>query len=713
MRTGTSLVEMSISRPAPAPALATLAALALLAPACSGGGEAGPPVPTSIVAAIAPARAAYRTGESVMLEADVLDAMGDPIPDVPVIWTVMPAGAATLTAAGRATLGTLGRTTFEACTEEPGATGRPLCDAFTINVDDGSPVLEVSEPTPGAELGGAGATDFVVRGSVSDMGMANVFVNGVRVVPDSVGAFETRVPARYGVEHLVVVASDGVLAESRVEMDVLFAEAYAPGRIPAGDPGIELSEGATLVLGPGFFDDGVPVDVAARPIETEDLADLAALVLSTIDAGALLPDPVVDSAPTFFLRVPAVRLGGLSVSALADDDAIELFLRVERLEVDTEGSIRVDTTNVDLAGGIEGGVAAYARVRVLRRSAAEPIVVELESMDLAIERVVGRFTSPQANAVFAVASGLLRSTLEAQLQTALEGAFATAIPDLLRGLFEGLDGALMGQRIPLDTGIFAPVTIAIEGSLTELTSVRREGVTARISFAEWIEQPSMHPGSRGVALASATPEMDIRFLEGARLSLGVRLALLNGLIHSLWDTGLLEVDATALLPASVSSIVSEAFLHGRMTPVVRGARAGEAHDLVLAIGQLELDAVYTGDPVHYGMTLEAGLDLALSENRLSVTIAEEPFIRVWALDAASERALSSETLRELLLTMLWPSLRSSLADGLSLELPLPAPDALASLSPELAGLTLSLDQTAPVELRGETLVLEGVLSGAL
>lgn len=700
-------------RGASVPLVLAAVALAPVGGCSSSGGEMGPPVPASIVASVTPARAAYRTGETVLLDAAVLDATGVEIAGVPVVWAVSPDGGASIAATGRATLSALGRVTFEACTEEPDRRDRPLCDAFTINVDDGSPVLEVTEPTPGAELGGGGATDYLVRGSVSDMGMANVFVNGVRAVPDALGTFEARVPAHFGVEHLVVVASDGVLAESRVEMDVLFAEGYAPGHIAAGDPGIELDEGAALLLGPAFFDDGVPVDVSARPIATDDLADLAALVLSTVDVGALLPDPVVDSRPTLFLRVPDVRLGEVSVSALADDDAIELFLRIGRLEADTLGTIMVDTTSIDLTGGIEGGVAAYARVRVMRRSAVDPIVVELESMDLAIERVVGRFDSPQANALFTVATGLLRSTLEAQLQTALEGSFATAIPDLLRGLFESLDGALMGQRIPLDTGIFAPVTIAIEGSLVELTSVRGEGVTASLSFAQWIEQPSMHPTSRGVALASADPSMDLRFLRGARLSLGVRLALLNGLIHSLWDTGLLEVDATTLLPASVSSIVSEAFLHGRMTPIVRAAGLGEEHDLVLAIGQLELDAIYTGDPVHYGMTLEAGLDLSLAANRLTVTIAEEPFIRVWAKDAASERALSSETLRGLLLTMLWPSLRTSLADGLSLELPLPPPDALAALSPELAGLALTLEQTAPVELRGDTLVIEGVLSGAL
>ena len=37
-----------------------------------------------------------------------------------------------------------------------------------------------------------------------------------------------------------------------------------------------------------------------------------------------------------------------------------------------------------------------------------------------------------------------------------------------------------------------------------------------------------------------------------------------------------------------------------------------AGDLVLSVGQLELDAVYTGDPVHYGMTLEAGIVVFLA-----------------------------------------------------------------------------------------------------
>jgi hypothetical protein len=251
----------------------------------------------------------------------------------------------------------------------------------------------------------------------------------------------------------------------------------------------------------------------------------------------------------------------------------------------------------------------------------------------------------------------------------------------------------------------------IDGQLATLTSIHGRGITGVLQIDAGIDGESIHPESRGVALAAETDADP--FFRSARLQLGIRLALLNGLLHALWDGGLLEVDATALLPSSISGIVSAAVISGRMSPVIREGAPGEEHDLILSVGQLELDAVYMGNPVRYGMTLEAGIDVDVVDNRLSLTIAEEPFIRVWAMDLASERALSSDALRDLLLTMLWPSLRESLADGLSLELPIPAPDALTTLAPSLAGLSLSIAMTERIGLRDDTLVVEGSLRGVL
>lgn len=684
--------------------------LALLALGCSNSVA----IPSSLELSISPMRAAYRTGETVQLTVVIRDQDEQPITEETAALVVDPSGAATAMGAlgpmgQRYTLDDPGFVTFSACWG--GHSEGELCDAVRILVDDGSPMLDVSEPLPGAELGPEGeVTDIVVRGSVADMRMSRVFVNGALAEIDDLGRFEAHVEPRFGVNHLVIAASDGVVSPTTTEMDVLWAPSYARARTSWGAPGVSLPAGAALDLGAGFFDDRVPLVSTTRPVVTEDLADLATLIIREVDATSLLPDPVVDSS-NFVLRVTDVRLEGLSVEISPEDGALDLFLRVSDLQVDTEGQLDIEGTMLPLDGGIGAAVAAYVRVRVGRTSLAEPIDVTLEELEVALERAEGRFTNAQVNAVFALASGLLRTTLETQLQAAMDDLLAEAIPDLLRGLFVGLDTALNGQEIVLDTGVFPAITLLIDGQLATLTSLHGRGITGVLQVDAGIDGEPIHPDSRGVALAAETD--DDPFFRSARLQLGIRLALLNGLLHALWDGGLLELDATALLPSSISGIVSSAVISGRMSPVIRTGGPGEEHDLILSVGQLELDAVYTGTPVRYGMTLEAGIDVDVLDNRLSMTIAEEPFIRVWAMDAASERALSSDALRSLLLSMLWPSLRESLADGLSLELPIPAPDALTTLAPSLAGLSLSISMTERIGLRDDTLVVEGSLRGLL
>jgi hypothetical protein len=688
-----------------------LALLASFAPGCDQ--PAGEQVPTALVLTIAPMRAAYRTGENVNLVVTILDQNNEPIEDEGAPVEVSPATAASESGGAGTTvsftLSETGMVGFSACM--PGASSGLRCDSLRILVDDGSPVLEVSEPLPGAELGGDGAEDIVVRGSVSDMRMSRIFVNGMVAEVDGVGAFTAHVPARFGVNHLHVEASDGVVTPVSVQMDVLWGDDYIPARTSWGAPGVSLPEGAVLDLGAGFFDDGTPLASRERPVMTEDLADLATLVIGEIDAASLLPPNPVVSSSGLTLNIDDARLEGLSVEIQPDDGALDLFLRISDLQVDTSGSLTVESTTRSLNGGIGVSIAGYVRVQVGRARLEDPIVVELEELEVALERAEGRFEDPQVNAVFSLASGLLRTTLEAQLHTALDDLLGDAVPELLRGIFVGLDTALNGQEVVLDTGVFPTITLLIDGQLATLTSRYGRGIEGVLRIDAGIEGDAMHPGSRGIALSAE--EGGDPFFRSARLQLGVRLALLNGLLHALWDGGMLEIDATALLPDSITGLVSEAVLHGRMAPIIRAAGPGEEHDLVLSVGQLELEAVFSGDPVRYGMTLEAGIDLALVDNRLTLTIAETPFIRVWAMDVASERALSAESLEELLLAMLWPSLRSSLADGLSLELPIPAPDALTELAPSLAGLSLSLSMTERIGLRDETLVIEGGLMGIL
>lgn len=671
-------------------------------------------VPTALVLTIAPMRAAYRTRENVQLIVTILDQNNAPIEDEGGLVEVSPASAATASGTTDTSasfmLSETGWVEFSACA--PGASGdSPLCDSLRILVDDGSPVLELTEPSPGEELGGDGAADILVSGSVSDMRMSRVFVNGMLAEVDGLGAFTAHVPARFGVNHLIVEASDGVVTPVSVQMDVMWGDDYIPARTSWGAPGVSLPEGAVLDLGAGFFDDGAPLASRERPVMTEDLADLATLVIGEIDAASLLPPNPVVSGSALTLNIDDARLEGLSVEIQPDDGALDLFLRVSDLQVDTSGSLTVESTTRSLNGGIGVSLAGYVRVRVGRARLEDPIDVSLEELEVALERAEGRFDDPQVNAVFQLASGLLRTTLETQLHAVLDDLLAEAVPDLLRGIFVGLDTALNGQEVVLDTGVFPTITLLIDGQLATLTSRYGRGIEGVLQIDAGIDGEAIHPTSRGIALSAE--EGGDPFFRSARMQLGVRLALLNGLLHALWDGGMLEIDASELLPDSISGLVSEAVLHGQMAPVIRAAAPGEEHDLVLSVGQLELDAVLSGDPVRYGMTLEAGIDLALVDNRLTLTIAETPFIRVWAMDTASERSLPAESLEELLLAMLWPSLRSSLADGLSLELPIPAPDALTELAPTLSGLSLSLSMTERISLRDETLVIEGGLMGVL
>src|SRR5690606_28498247 len=109
---------------------------------------------------------------------------------------------------------------------------------------------------------------------------------------------------------------------------------------------------------------------------------------------------------------------------------------------------------------------------------------------------------------------------------------------------------------------------------------------------------TLHPESRGVARLDPSP-MSPGFFRDGSIALGVRLAVLNGLLHSLWSSGLLEVDATPLLPESITGLVSGAQLSGKIAPVLRPAEGEETDDLVLSLGQLELQLAFRGEPARF------------------------------------------------------------------------------------------------------------------
>ncbi|MCC6873632.1 MAG: hypothetical protein IT378_04915 [Sandaracinaceae bacterium] len=688
--------------------------LSALLAACGGGGDPmmmmmPDPVPAGIELSVSPARIFYRTDQTVMLAASVIDQYGEPMPDAAVTFAADPAGRATPgmqdVQSASFTLTGSGTILMTACSVDV----PELCDSQSLVVDDGSPILEVETPVPGAELDDPAG--IVVRGSVADQsGTLHVFVDGELVDVDAMGRFETTVPARFGVEHVEVVASDARTEVSRVEMDVLWAPGYTAALDAMGRPAVTMDEAVGLWLGQRFFDDGVPLDPAATPIETHDLADLLELVLLNADLAALIPDPVVDSRPTFYLRLLSPRITEPHVEVAIRDDGVDLFLRIGRLSATTAGQIVVDTQTLSLAGTVTATASAYARITVRKDSPEADVEVTLAQLVVALESIEGSFADPEAGAVFAIAAGLLRTTLETQVRDAVRGVVEDSVPALLRDVLVGIDRALIGQSITLDQPPLPRIELALDGRMSRIDTVYRREMLAPLRLSLTSSATSEHASSRGVARLDPTA-MSPEYFRAGRVQVGVSLGMLNGVLHVLYGSGLLDLDVSSMLPSSVSGLVSSAQLAPRLPPILRPPDVDEASDLVLSVGQLELVLTYMGAPARFGVTLEAGVDVSVGGNRIAIDLAETADIRVWAIELPEGERLLTPELVAGLLADLWPELRASFANGLAFELPIPPLD-LSAVAPSLTGLTLTLDETdARLYPRGELLLLDAALIG--
>ncbi len=699
-------------------------ALASVLTACGGGGgQTPPPQPASIVVNVDPSRLWYHTSQDVTLVAGITDAQGMSVDGAQVIWTVDPSDGASPGASGsdplrtRYTLGGPGTVVFTGCVVPPdpmtdGAVPEPtLCDSVALRIDDGMPSLEVSSPMPGDELeGGDGIT---VQGSVADRSTVRVYVNGQGADVDDRGHFQATLPAQFGINHITVDASDGLTDPSVVEMDVLWAQSYTAGVDADGHPSLTLPhDGLALRLGQPFFDDGVPLDTTATPVTTRDLADLIELIIDNVDVSGLVPNPVVDTPPTFTLRISDLTLGAPHAELSLTDGGADLFIRIGDIDMNTSGALIVDGTSLPLNGSIHASAFAHAHLTIRKDSSLAPLQVSMGDPTVGIENLTGTFESDETTAVFQLASGPLRAALENALSDAMRGT-VSSIPTVLGDALGSIDTALSGQSFMLDSAPFPPVTVQIDGGIDTLSTVYRREMLALLRTTVGTDAMSVHPESRGVARLD-TSAMGSEFFREGSLTLGVRLALLQGLLHALWDSGLLDVDATPLLPASVSGLVSEARIVGKLPPVLRPARADETDDLVLSVGQLELELTFMGEPARFAVSLDAGVNVNLADNHIALDITDSPTIHVWTLEAAANpHLLSADTIASLLRDMLWPSLAGSVASGVGFDLPIPAIGDLGGLAPGLAGLTLTLSETGSPRIRQGVLILEAELTGSV
>lgn len=564
--------------------------------------------------------------------------------------------------------------------------------------------LVVTAPAAGAELGGDGASTFSVEGKTATDGATKVFVNGatVAVAPD--GSFKTDVPATFGVNHVVVIADNGKDLQSRQELDVAFGAAYAPAVDGSGAPAFSAPDALVLDLGQRFFDDGtaIPLD-APHPVAMPDIADVITRVVAGIGIVDKLPNPLIASNGVALTATTATA-SDIHVETELAAGGLDLFVRVGKLSLGTNGSLDLAGTPVSLNGGLEASFSAYAHATITKASPAAPVVVTMGTFDVALETATGKFADPQANAIFALAAGFLRTTVNQLLKEALGDALVGAVPGALESVFSALDTALANRSFDVDAAPLPKVTLTLDGHLDAIDVTPLDAMRASLSLATKTNRTTAaHPGSRGVALVD-TSTADAAFAS-PRAQLGVRFAVLNGLLHTLWNAGMFEIPKSDAIPLGVS---------GKLAPIVRMPREGEMDDLVVSLGQLEL--VPGGDEVNgrLGVLLEAGLSIDFTSDTLSLKLPEKPRVTVWTIAPPPGPTLfTPEVVRGLLTDALWPKLRDGITSGLAIKLPLPALDAVASVAPNLTGLALQTGLNRRVVYRNGFLVFDTKIEAVL
>ena len=676
-----------------------------------------PPEPAAILVEVTPARAVYAPGLRVTPSAIVYGDDGTVLDDVQPEWSVEPPEAATPADDGAFTLAAEGRLAFVGCIDEIEGRDQPLCGRREIIVDAGRPVIELTAPEPGAELTFAEVgRGLEVAGRVTDTyGDIQLFVNGARVGVAGDGTFETSVDPVYGINHIDVVATDllGPIP-TRAGADVMIAERYfdvSETTEAAGSVSAFVERALLLEMNQTFLDANISVvtEPEGDVVTTRDLAGVLELVLQEVDLLSFVPDPVSEG--DFDLRVTGFDAGAPQVDVTVTTRGLEIYVDLSSLLVTTEGEVTIGDQVLDLDGEVEATVSAFIRL-VVRKREGRDFESRVELVDLALEDVSGRFASPQANAILVVAESALATALENVLLDAVNDAFIEQLPELMASAFGEIEALIAGQSFLLDLGFGPAINLTFDAVMHSLTPERRQRMTARFDATIGTDVAPVFT-SRGIAL-DEVEDAEPPLYAGSRVQVGVRMALINGLLHSLWSSGLLELDATDVLPDAFAFLVDRVVLSGQLPPLVRASRPAESdYDVLITVGQLEVILGRGAQEDVIGMNLVAGVNAAVVDNALVIEVQPTPEFTLWQISVGGDEPLFTDVsdFEALISGVVWPELAGSITEDLVLALPALELSALGDLAPSLADFALQIVLDRPILIRDGWMLIDGGLDG--
>ncbi len=575
------------------------------------------------------------------------------------------------------------------------------CSGLPGQPKPGTVSVALTSPMPGSEIADPMIT---VSGTVAttnpDYGKLVASVNGTQVDLDASGAFTAQVPAVVGVNHLVVDASDGLSTPARQQLDVLWAPDWLPPM--AGTTSFSVPDALDLYLGQRFFDGrqlGTTLDMSTDPVVAHDLGAALELILWNIDLASLLSGGLHagTGSSSLDISIPAATPAEITVDTLiAGPSELDLSIDLNGVFLQTTGQFVYGNRTLQVAGGISADMHASARM-VLSVNTDGTIAVDVQNATATVGPLVPSFTGPDGNTLdgfIRVGNNDFRLLVQNIIQQQLIPTFTDKIPPLLEQLLGATDKLLDNVSFTLDAKLGTPVMLTLNGAVSALDVTPGAAfaespghITNRQTVAITTTSSPIHTDSRGAIRISSTPTLP----STATTSLGITLSqdFLNALLHSLWNSGLLEGNASvggfmAGVSAKLAPVVIP--VPDDTTCTVDGIRC----DLIVQLGQVEVQLADFNQS--FAINATAGARVVIDGSTVSLSISQEPTVLVWETSEVPGR-LSADAVHDLVVKAVWPQLFGAIGDNLHITLPIPdlAALGLSQLSPKLANAQLQLD----------------------
>lgn len=601
-------------------------------------------LPRRLTLTLDPDRPVFQAGQVVTVNPQAFDAQDNPVREVSYrVWSepeLEPFGTR------RFRLDTLGDFTIYAEVISETENDQELIGSVDLQVDFGGPGIRCDWPELGDVVTVNEGGTLTLSGQASDLiGLQSISVDGVPVVVDDEGNFESEVNVSWGLNLHEVVAEDADGTSS-----AFCAYFAAPSFLREALP---LTDALTLYLGQAVVDDGAPSqplrsigDVLRRVINSVGLRD-------SVHSAASAQNPIVPTeCRARVLGICLFRFGvtyedfrisrdnQLSLTLLDDALRVRVSLRdiavVAKLQGTLGNRATISTSGITVDITFNTGLGVGGRPNISVRAVNEVTVNRLDS-DFS-----GFITGFILELAFSAFEGLIRDTVT----NTIRGFLERELDNTLTGLFSDTSVGDLGTGFNIPHPLGGEITLQLIGTLSRL-DWSPQGIVLGLSTR--FDGPSVvavnSPGTPRL------PEGPLPFPNGDSVGGAVKLTVLNQALHRLWRAGFLELNGEGLvaslgvdLPAGAEVTLQVAY-----PPFVEGVDGQSA--VRLALGPLRATVRYPGFfeepfPVQLAAILTASVRLQ-GERDLSFEGVEVERI-VFSLGSsvpATARRILEDTLR--------------------------------------------------------------------